>query len=202
MRPFEGLGPTLVICRFVAEPRLHRPGNRAVHSRHAHHRRQRRSPAADASGSGGKTAIEILGLHWLLAKTEGLHLTSNDAAVRQRTADYLVELAKATRDFRRQFDGLRLAGPSDAFPLEPLAPRRPTHRHRHVFDEPPRASPTAAFASAWSRCPPPDADFMNTAAETVAILERLNNPSFALHLDVKAMSTDEAPANGIDSQTT
>src|SRR5476651_2144630 len=42
--------------------------------------------------------VRIIGLHWLLAKTEGLHLTSPDAAVRQRTADYIVELAKACRD--------------------------------------------------------------------------------------------------------
>ena len=33
--------------------------------------------------------LEIVGLHWLLAKTEGFHLTSPDAAVRRRTADYL-----------------------------------------------------------------------------------------------------------------
>src|SRR5437660_9447921 len=42
--------------------------------------------------------VRIIGLHWLLAKTEGLQLTSPDPAVRQRTADYLVELAKACRD--------------------------------------------------------------------------------------------------------
>src|SRR5437660_9014462 len=42
--------------------------------------------------------VRIIGLHWLLAKTEGLQLTSPDAAIRQRTADYLVELAKACRD--------------------------------------------------------------------------------------------------------
>src|SRR5439155_3909593 len=43
--------------------------------------------------------LSIIGLHWLLAKTEGLQLTSPDAAVRQRTATYLVELARACRDF-------------------------------------------------------------------------------------------------------
>jgi len=54
--------------------------------------RQRLRQEAEAAG------VRIIGLHWLLAKTEGLQLTSPDAAVRQRTADYLVELAKACRD--------------------------------------------------------------------------------------------------------
>src|SRR5437667_6807289 len=38
--------------------------------------------------------LQIIGLHWLLAKTEGLHVTSSDDAVRRRTADYLVALAQ------------------------------------------------------------------------------------------------------------
>ena len=51
-----------------------------------------RQQAADAG-------VEIIGLHWLLAKTEGFYLTSPDKDVRQRTAAYLVALAEACRDF-------------------------------------------------------------------------------------------------------
>src|SRR5262249_5604212 len=42
--------------------------------------------------------LQIIGLHWLLAKTEGLQLTAPDLATRQRTADYLAELARCCRD--------------------------------------------------------------------------------------------------------
>src|SRR5690606_13271971 len=42
--------------------------------------------------------LEVIGLHWLLAKTEGYYLTSPDAAVRARTSDYLGELARLCRD--------------------------------------------------------------------------------------------------------
>src|SRR5262249_42329947 len=38
--------------------------------------------------------VTLLGLHWLLAKTTGLQLTSPDAAVRRATAAYLVQLAR------------------------------------------------------------------------------------------------------------
>src|ERR1700675_3783087 len=55
---------------------------------------QRQKLRQEAESAG----VQIIGLHWLLAKTEGLQITSPDAAVRQRTADYLVELARACRD--------------------------------------------------------------------------------------------------------
>src|SRR5262245_15778321 len=42
--------------------------------------------------------VRIIGLHWLLAKTEGFHLTSPDAATRMRTGEYLAELARAAGD--------------------------------------------------------------------------------------------------------
>src|SRR5260370_32609991 len=41
--------------------------------------------------------LQIIGLHWLLAKTEGLHITSPDEAVRRNTAAYLIQLARACR---------------------------------------------------------------------------------------------------------
>src|SRR3954469_7570204 len=56
-------------------------------SRRAELRRQ-----AEAAG------VQIIGLHWLLAKTEGFHLTSPDAAVRKRTGEYLAELSHAAAD--------------------------------------------------------------------------------------------------------
>src|SRR5712692_2989296 len=45
-------------------------------------------------GQAEECGLTLLGLHWLLARTEGLHVTSPDEAMRRRTADYLVELAR------------------------------------------------------------------------------------------------------------
>src|SRR3954452_25334412 len=51
-------------------------------------RRELRQQAADCG-------VQIIGLHWLLAKTTGLQLTATEESVRQATADYLIELARA-----------------------------------------------------------------------------------------------------------
>lgn len=40
---------------------------------------------------------------------------------------------------------------------------------------------------------PTETNFMNTAAETIALLEKINSPNIRLHLDVKAMSADTRP---------
>ncbi len=42
--------------------------------------------------------LEVVGLHWLLAKTEGCYLTSPDPTVRRHTAEYLRSLAEVCAD--------------------------------------------------------------------------------------------------------
>src|SRR5258707_4132708 len=57
----------------------------------AEERRRIRSAAAAAG-------IEIVGLHWLLAKPEGLHVNHPDDGIRRRTAKYLCELVDFCAD--------------------------------------------------------------------------------------------------------
>jgi sugar phosphate isomerase/epimerase len=136
--------------------------------------------------------LKIVGLHWLLAKTEGLHLTSPDALVRQRTAEYLVELARCCRDLGGE---LMVFGSPAQRRIPPGATK--AQAADNALDTLRRAlsgiSDTGVTVC-LEPLSPPEADFLNTAAEAVELLDRLNSPSFALHLDVKAMATDEAPA--------
>jgi sugar phosphate isomerase/epimerase len=136
--------------------------------------------------------LSIIGLHWLLAKTEGLQLTAPDAAVRQRTADYLVALARCCRD---------LGGELMVFG-SPAQRRIPAGAGRaqaadYAVDTFRRALPGIADSGVklcLEPLSPPEADFINTAAEAAELLDRIDHPNFVLHLDVKAMATDEAPA--------
>src|SRR5687767_13999358 len=45
-----------------------------------------------------RAGVEVVGLHWLLAKTEGFHLTTADQSIREHTAEYLGHLAELCRD--------------------------------------------------------------------------------------------------------
>jgi sugar phosphate isomerase/epimerase len=135
--------------------------------------------------------LQIIGLHWLLAKTEGLHLTSPDETVRRRTADYLIELSRCCRD---------LGGDLMVFgsPAQRRIPAGATRAQAvdYAVDTFQRAAPRIAECGirlCLEPLAPPEADFINTCAEANAVLERISQPSFALHLDVKAMAADEAP---------
>src|SRR3954451_19106959 len=58
------------------------------------------SPAkrAEVRRQADEAGLEIIGLHWLLAKTTGYYLTTPDDAVRHKTAEYIAELARFCRD--------------------------------------------------------------------------------------------------------
>jgi sugar phosphate isomerase/epimerase len=136
--------------------------------------------------------VQLIGLHWLLAKTTGLHLTSPDAAVRKATAEYLVELARCCRD---------LGGDILVFgsPAQRRLPGGATKAQGATLalDTFRRAAPGIADAGVklcLEPLSPPEADFLNTCAEAIELLDQLQHPSFRLHLDIKAMSTDDAPA--------
>ncbi len=135
--------------------------------------------------------LKLLGLHWLLAKTEGLHLTSPDAAVRQKTADYLMALAHCCGD---------LGGELLVFgsPAQRRIPAGATRGQAvdYAVDTFRRARSgigDAGVRLCLEPLAPPEADFINTCAEAVEILDRIDHPNFVLHLDVKAMSSEETP---------
>jgi sugar phosphate isomerase/epimerase len=139
--------------------------------------------------------VQISGLHWLLAWTEGLQLTAPDEAVRQHTADYLVELARCCRDLGG--DVLVFGSPGQRRIPAGATRARATEYAVDTFR---RALPgivDAGVRLCLEPLSPPEADFINTAAEAVEILDRLGSPNFQLHLDVKAMATETVPATDL-----
>ena len=135
--------------------------------------------------------VQIIGLHWLLAKTEGFHLTSTDPTVRKRTGEYFAELTRAAADLGG--DILVLGSP-----FQRNIPDGCTHAEADDL-----AADTLGHclkvleASRVYLCleplTPAETNFMNTAACGVSLIRKLGHPFVKLHLDVKAMSAEVAP---------
>jgi sugar phosphate isomerase/epimerase len=129
--------------------------------------------------------LTLIGLHWLLARTEGLQLTAPDPAIRQATARYLVELAQCCADL----GGTVLVFGSPA--QRPIPPGTTRARAADYAVDTFRRARSGIGAAGVSLCLEPlaaaEADFINTAAEALELIDRVDHPAFRLHLDVKAM---------------
>jgi sugar phosphate isomerase/epimerase len=145
---------------------------------------QRRKLHREAKTSG----ISIIGLHWLLAKTEGLQLTSPEVAVRQRTADYLIALARCCRDLGG--DLMVLGSPAQRRIPAGKTKADAIEYALDTFERALRGFVDNHVRLCLEPLSPPEADFINTCDEALEIIRRFELPLFVLHLDVKAMTTE------------
>ena len=150
----------------------------------------RPAPQADSKTADG-AGLSVVGLHWLLAKTEGLHLTSPDATVRRKTADYLGELARFCAD---------LGGHPLVFGSPKQRNRLPDVKtddaQRYAADVIRLSLPVleeTGVTLALEPLSPGTTDFLNTAAETVELIESVGSDRCRLILDCLAMSRESQP---------
>lgn len=129
--------------------------------------------------------MEIIGLHWLLAKTEGLHLTTSDAAVRKATSEYLIELGQACADlggtlmvfgspFQRNLEDGMSTEQAMANAAEVLKAALPAFADRGV-------------SICMEPLTPKETNFINTCAQACELIDMVGQPNLTLHQDVKAM---------------
>jgi sugar phosphate isomerase/epimerase len=134
--------------------------------------------------------MEVVGLHWLLARTQGLHLTSADPVVRARTLDYLTGLADLCADLggrimvfgspqQRNLDANTTHTEGEGRAADLLGHLAPKLAERDVI-------------LGLEPLGPQETNFMQTAEAAVRIIEAIDSPNVRLHLDVKAMSSEQA----------
>jgi sugar phosphate isomerase/epimerase len=132
--------------------------------------------------------IEAIGLHWLLAKTEGLYLTSPDVEVRRRTADYLRALTEAIRDLGGSL--IVFGSPKQRDLLPGVTYEQACDYAVDVFSS---ITPTLAREEVQlciEPLAPSETNFLNTIDQANDLIARIDHPYVKLHLDVKAQSSD------------
>lgn len=132
--------------------------------------------------------LEVVGLHWLLAKTEGYYLTSPDADIRKKTSEYIQELARLCADLGGTI--MVLGSPQQRNLLPGVSHEEAM---KHAADVLSAAVPTFAehnVTLALEPLGPAEGDFLNTAASGAELMDMIGSPNVQLHLDVKAMSSE------------
>lgn len=135
--------------------------------------------------------LEVIGLHWLLAFTEGYYLTSPEAEVRKRTADYLAELARLCRDLGG--DILVLGSPAQRNLLPGVTHDQALQYAADVLRQANPAFEECQVTLAVEPLGPQEGDFLLTAAAGRELVQMVASPHVRLHLDVKAMSSESTP---------
>jgi sugar phosphate isomerase/epimerase len=135
--------------------------------------------------------LEIVGLHWLLAKTEGLYLTSPDPTVRRHTAEYLRALAEFCAGLGGKI--MVLGSPQQRNLLPGV-----TYDDAEAYAVEVLHAALPAFVQfgvtiAVEPLGPAEGDFILNAAAGVRLAEMVGSPHCKLHLDVKAMSSEDRP---------
>ncbi len=149
-------------------------------------RRREIRRAAEASG------VEIVGLHWLLVKPDGLSINHPDGAVRKRTQHYMRELIHLCADLGGRV--LTHGSPRQRSVQEGWDVAESWRRARESFE----ACLLALEAREATYCieplTPADTNFITTVAEALRLVREINHPRFQLMVDCRSAEANSGSA--------
>ena len=134
--------------------------------------------------------LEVSGLHWLLAKTTGLHLTSADADQRNRTAEYFKDLIRFGAEVGGKY--LVLGSPVQRNLAEGVSLEEGYDRAASVLEQLLPLLEETNQILGLEPLAPVETNFLNTAHQALDLITKMGNPGpITIHLDCKAMADGE-----------
>ena len=138
-----------------------------------------------------EAGLEVVGLHWLLVKPEGLYINHPDADMRKRTAAYL----EAEIDFCADLEGTRMivGSPKQRNVLEGDTYEAAWERTVEVFKQLAPHAHDRGVCLCIEALTTKETNFITTAEEARRLVQAVGHPAFQMMLDVKAMCGDKEP---------
>ena len=139
--------------------------------------------------------VDIVGLHWLLAKTEGFYLTSPQAPVRYATTEYFKALAQLCCDLGGKV--MVLGSPQQRNLLPGVSYDQAEQYAAEVLRGAMQTCGDCGVTVALEPLGPAEGDFLNTAESAIRLAKLIDSPHCKLHLDVKAMASEAKPIDQV-----
>lgn len=148
----------------------------------------RRQEIRDAALRAG---LVISGIHWVLAKAEGMHLNHPDAATRARTAQYFCALV----DFCADIGGktVVLGSPKQREVVDGVTPQQAWDWAAATLRDAVQRAGEREVTICFEPLAPGETNFINTAEEAIRFVQQHRSPHFKIILDVKAMCSESKP---------
>ena len=135
-----------------------------------------------------KAGLTTIGLHWLLAFTEDLYLTSPQPEVRASTCEYLGELTRLCRDLGGNI--MVLGSPQQRNLLPGVTREQAMNYAAEVIRGLVPVLRECEVVLAIEPLGPDEGDFLVTISDGIELVEKISEPNVRLHLDVKAMASE------------
>jgi sugar phosphate isomerase/epimerase len=132
--------------------------------------------------------LEIVGLHWILAKTEGFHLTSADPTVRRHTAEYLRALVELCADLGGRV--IVLGSPQQRNLAAGVSYEDGEAYAAEVLHQVVPACAQFGVTIGLEPLGSAETNFMLTAESAIHLAKQVGPKHCRVNLDVKAMSTE------------
>ena len=132
--------------------------------------------------------MDIVGLHWLLVKPEGLYINHPDESVRGRTTEYMKELTKFCGDLGGSV--MVVGSPKQRNVVEGIGFDRAWELARDTFKQIVPVAEEKGVTLCMEPLSPAETDFINTAEDAMRMASEVDSPNFKIILDVKAMSSE------------
>jgi len=133
--------------------------------------------------------LDIVGIHWVLVKPEGLHITHPDRSIRERTEEYLKRLIDFCGDIGAEV--IVFGSPKQRSVLPGVRYEDAWNYAKEIFR---RCSEYAESFGVYICIEPlskEETNFINNASEAIRLIEEVDHPNFRLILDVRSMSKEE-----------